>query len=184
MIIGVVGSIASGKSMVSDLLVKKGFVKLSFSGEVRAEAATRGIPIERKNLQDLGNLLREQVGDDYWAQRVIAHMHEGKQYVVEGIRHPGEVEALRKLLGFVLIGVDAPLEQRYQWIMMRGKDSDPASLTAIKKIDARDQGMGEGKHGQQSKATMALADHTIMNDQSQGQLQKKVEKLLRTLAIT
>lgn len=183
MIIGIVGPIASGKSIVSDMLVKKGFVKLSFSAEVRAEATKRGILIERKQLQDLGNLLREQEGDDYWARRVIAQMQSGMSYVVEGIRHPAEVTALRALPGFVLIGVTAPLEQRYQWIMMRGKDSDPASLEGVRTIDARDQGSGEGSHGQQSAAAFQLADYTLVNDMTKEKLEQKIHMLLRKLGI-
>ena len=183
MIIGIVGPIASGKSILSDMLVRRGFVKVSFSEEVRAEATKRGIQIERKHLQDLGNLLREQEGDDYWAKRVIARMEKGKNTVVEGIRHPAEVQALRALQEFVLIGVTAPVAQRYQWIMMRGKDSDPASLEGVKAIDARDQGSGEGSHGQQSAAAFQLADYTLLNDTTREKLEQKVKRLLQQLNI-
>lgn len=178
MIIGVVGPIASGKSIVSDMLVKRGFVKLSFSEEVRAEARKRGISIERKQLQDLGNAMRAQEGTDYWARRLMKHIVPGKQYVIEGIRHPAEVEALRTLSGFVLIGIDAPSEQRYQWIMMRGKDSDPASLEEVKQIDARDRGIGEPASGQQSGAAFTLADHFFVNNMTKNKLEKKISAFL------
>lgn len=183
MIIGVVGPIASGKSMLSEALVKRGFAKLSFSAEVREEAQKRELPIERKILQDLGNEMRMREGNDYWARRVIAKIKNEKNHVIEGIRNTAEVEALRKLADFILIAIDAPLEKRYQWIIMRRKDSDPSSLEEVKKIDARDRGEGEAAHGQQSAACIALADIKLMNDKSREQFEKKVEKVLKKMKI-
>lgn len=183
MIIGVVGPIASGKSMLSDALVKRGFTKLSFSAEVREEAKNRGIPIERSALQDLGNDMRQKKGNDYWAQRVIAKIEKGRHHIIEGIRNPAEVTTLQKLNDFVLIAVDAPVEKRYQWIMIRQKDSDPSSLEAVKAIDARDRGEGEAVHGQQSAACVEMATIRLYNDKTKEHFEKKVDKLLRKLKV-
>lgn len=183
MIIGIVGPIASGKNVLSDILVERGFIRLSFSEEVRKEANLRRIPIERKYLQDLGNLMREKYGSGYWAERVVTQIEEGKNYVVEGIRNPGEVNILRRLQGFVFIGIDAPLEKRYQWIVERNKDSDPKSLEKISEMDARDRGVGEGSHGQQVDVCYRMADRYIMNDGTKDDLKKKVEDLLGDLNI-
>lgn len=183
MIIGVVGPIASGKSMLSDTLVKRGFVKLSFSAEVREDAAQRGLPIKRKELQDLGNEMRLKEGRDYWAKKVIERIKPGNNYVIEGIRNPAEVDALRKLENFVLIAVSAPIEKRFQWIMMRGKDSDPASLDGVKEIDARDRGEGEEMHGQQSAKCAEMADFYLTNDKEKEHFEKKVDKFLKKLKI-
>ncbi|MBI2632060.1 AAA family ATPase [Candidatus Pacearchaeota archaeon] len=183
MIIGVVGPIASGKSMLSDALVKRGFIKLSFSAEVREEAAKKNILIRRKELQDLGNEMRLKEGKDYWAKRIIAKMREGENYVVEGIRNLSEVESLRKLNNFILVAVDAPIEKRYQWIMIRGKDSDPSSLEDVKKIDARDRGEGEEAHGQQSAKCVEMADYHLSNDKTKENFEKKVIKFLKKLKV-
>ncbi len=183
MIIGVVGSIASGKSILSDMLFQKGFIKYSFSAEVREEAKARGIPIERGPMQDLGNKMRIENGGDYWAQRIIRKLEKGKNYVIEGIRNPAEVEALKKLSDFKLIAVDAPIERRFQWIMMRQKDSDPSFLEDVKKIDARDRGEGEGEHGQQSAKCIEMADVKIMNDSTKEKLAKQIEQLLKKMKI-
>lgn len=183
MIIGVVGPIASGKSMLSDALVKKGFVKLSFSAEVRNEAKNRGIPIERKLLQDLGNDMRMKEGSDYWAKRIITKIESKKNYVIEGIRNPAEVDALKKLDNFSLAAVDAPIEKRFQWIMMRGKDSDPSSLEGVKKIDARDRGEGEEGHGQQSAKCVEMADYHLLNDKTKENFEKKVDNFLKKFKV-
>jgi dephospho-CoA kinase len=183
MLIGVVGTIASGKSILSDILVEKGFIKLSFSAEVREEAKLRNIPIERTHLQDLGNEMRKKEGGDYWARRIISKIGPGNNYVIEGIRNTSEVKALEKLDNFTLIAVDAPIEKRFQWIMLRGKDSDPSSLSGVKSIDARDRGIGEDEHGQQTSACVEMAKIKIVNDSTKEKLAKKIEKLLKSLKL-
>lgn len=183
MIIGVVGPIASGKGVLTDILVLKGFVRMSLSDEVRQEAKARGLPIERKILQDIGNEMRLKYGNDYWANRLTSKVEEGKNYVIEGIRNPGEVLALRKCKDFILVAIDAPIETRFQWIIMRGKDSDPQSLDEVKKIDARDRGQGEESHGQQSSLAMQGADFKILNDSTKEAMRKKVDKILKKLKI-
>ncbi|HVY01757.1 MAG TPA: hypothetical protein VHA12_03260 [Candidatus Nanoarchaeia archaeon] len=181
MIIGVVGPIASGKNVLTDMLALKGFIRMSLSDEVREEARIRGLPIERKILQDIGNEMRLKNGNDYWANRLISKVEDGKNYVIEGIRNPGEVTALRKCKEFVLIAIDAPIEKRFQWIIMRGKDSDPHTLDEVKKVDARDRGAGEGEHGQQSSLAMQGADFQIINDSTKEAMRKKIDKILKKL---
>lgn len=164
------------------MLQKAAFVRLSFSDEVREEARKRGVFIERKLLQDIGNEMREKYGGDYWAQRVISKMTKGKNYVVEGIRNPGEIEALRKLNGFILMGVDAPIEKRIDWIKKRDKDSDPKTEALIMEIDARDRGVGESKSGQQTEACFKMADLVIMNNDSMEELKRKADVLMRAFS--
>jgi len=55
MIIGLTGTMASGKDAVADILKKKGFICLSLSDEVREEAKNRQIELTRENLQILGD---------------------------------------------------------------------------------------------------------------------------------
>ena len=181
MIVGVTGPIASGKSVLAEMLVDKGFIRLTLSEEVRDEARKRNLAIERTNLQNLGNEMRQKYGNGYWAERLIAKVKPGKNYVIEGIRNPGEVESLRKLRNFVLIGVTAPIDQRLHWIMGRNKDSDPKSLNAIRAIDARDRGVGEGESGQHTDACFELADSYIHNNSTFEDLREKASELVNEL---
>ena len=181
MIIGITGPLASGKTVLVDMLVQKGFAYFKLSAEVREEASKLGIPIERKALQDLGNAMREKFGNGYWAERVIRKLELGKNYVIDGIRNTGEVEAFRKLKDFILIGLDAPIEKRLQWILAKNKDSDPKTLEELKAIDARDRGIGEEAYGQQSEKCRQMADVLIMNDGTFEDLQRKASELLEGL---
>ena len=181
MIIGITGPIASGKSVLVEMLVEKGFIYHSLSDEVREEANKLGIGINRKALQDLGNAMREKFGDGYWAERIVSSVKSGKNHVVDGIRNPGEIEVMKKLGNFILIGVDAPIEKRCTWIMNRNKDSDPKTFEEIKAIDARDRGVGEKSFGQNSAKCYAMADVYLKNDGSFEELSKKIGDLLETL---
>lgn len=181
MIIGITGFIASGKSVLVDMLVERGFVYYGLSNEVREEAKKLEIEIERKALQNLGNAMREKYGMGYWAERLISKIVGGKNYVIDGIRNPGEIEALKKLGGFVLIGVDAPIDARFNRIIARNKDSDPKTIEEIKAIDARDKGVGEALHGQQAQKCFEMADAYIQNDGTFEELSKKFGDLLEEL---
>ena len=181
MIIGITGPIASGKSVMVDMLIERSFVYYRLSEEVREEAKKLGIAIERKALQDLGNAMREKFGNGYWAERVIKKMEPAKNYVIDGIRNPGEIEILKKLGNFSLIGIDAPVEKRLQWILARNKDSDPKTIDEIKAMDARDKGVGEQDHGQQSVKCYEMADAYIANDGTFEQLKEKVTDLLEEI---
>lgn len=125
MIIGLTGRIAAGKGFIKDFLEKIGFEYHTISDVVREEAAKREIEITRKNLQDLGNEVRNKEGPGAWARRIIEKFESGKNYIIDGIRNPGEVEELRKIKDFFLIAVDAPQEKRYERLRLRAKPSDP-----------------------------------------------------------
>ena len=181
MIIGITGPIASGKSVLVEMLIEKGFVYHRLSEEVREEAKNLGIAIERKALQDLGNAMREKYGNGYWAERLISKLIANKNHVVDGIRNPGEIDVLRKNNNFILVGVDAPIEKRFQWILNRNKDSDPKTLDEIKAIDSRDRGVGELNSGQQSGKCYEMADLYLHNEGTFEELSKKIAEMLENL---
>ena len=60
MIIGLTGTISSGKSTVAEILIKKGFEHHTYSDILRLEAKKRNIEPTRQNLQKLGNKLKEE----------------------------------------------------------------------------------------------------------------------------
>jgi len=183
MIIGVVGPIASGKNVFTEILVGNGFVVKNLSDEVRDEARARSLPIERKLLQDIGNELRVKNGNGYLAKRLLSKIDLSKNYIITGIRNPGEIEEFRKIREFKLIGIDAPIEKRFQWIIDRDKDSDPKDIEGIKAIDARDRGIGEEKSGQQVSICYDMADNFVFNDGTIEDLRKKSIIMLAELGV-
>lgn len=180
MIIGLTGSLAAGKGVVAEYLKKKGFVYLSLSDELREYLKGRKIEITRENLQNHGNSLRAERGNDVLAKMVSDRIHtqQYKNAIVDGIRNPAEVLYLRaNLKHFFLVAVDAPAEVRFNRMLARSRESDPKTLKDFARVDARDKGKGEEKSGQQVGACMKLAKFVLINNGSLEEVNKKIDKL-------
>lgn len=179
MIIGLTGTLSSGKGVVSEFLGERGFVYLSLSNELRELAKREKIEISRKNLQDLGNAYRARYGTGFLAELVDQRIkrEELKNAVVDGIRNPGEVELLRKHKDFFLVSVDAPKEIRFKRMVERNRESDPKTWEDFLRDDNRDLGIGEEKSGQAVEKCMKLADYSITNEGNLEKIKKKIEDL-------
>ena len=183
MIIGLTGTLSSGKGIIAEFLKKKGFVYLSLSNELREIAKEKKIELTRENLQNLGNQLREEQGTGILAELVREKIknQEYTKAIIDGIRNPAEIIELRKIKDFFLISVDAPLGIRFNRIVERSRESDPKTWDDFLKVDTRDQ-REENEKGQQVRRCMEQADFELINDTSLIDTQNKVidlyEKIL------
>lgn len=178
MIIGLTGTLASGKGIVSDFLEEKGFVYLSLSNELREIAKEKKIELTRENLQNLGNQLRQDRGSGVLAELVYNKIinQQYKKAVVDGIRNPAEVEILKKINKFFLVAVDASKEIRFKRIIARNRESDPKTWDNFLRVDDRDQGESDEK-GQQVRKCMNLADFNLINDGNLEEVELKVKEV-------
>ena len=181
MIIGVTGPICAGIDNFMNFFVEKGFTHFSYSDILRGELRRRGEEITRKNLQDIGDELREKYGKGILSKRMIEKMEPGKNYVVGNIRNPGEVEEFRKLGDFILLLIDSPFDVRFKRAVKRNRENEPLDLEGFKKMEERDLGIKQEEYGQQHGAVFKMADKTIVNDGSLEELREKVEELLGEL---
>lgn len=175
--IGVTGTNASGKGAVTDYLVQLGFEYLSLSDLLREKVLEQGLPIDRKNLTQMGQNLRKQSGAGFLAQICLTKIKPDQAYVIDSIRHPEEVQILTQALPqFELWGVDAPVELRYQRAMERGRDENAVSLQEF--ILQENKEKTDNPHAQQIHNTLALAQKTIMNDTHLDQLHQTIDSYL------
>jgi dCMP deaminase len=184
MIIGLTGSLAAGKGVVADFLKKKGFVYLSLSDELRELAKTFKVEITRKNLQDLGNRMREERGLSFLAELVVNKIknQEYKKAVIDGIRNPAEIDFLGKnLKNFFLVAVDAPQKIRFERMVSRSRESDPVTWEKFLEVDKKDKGIGEKVSGQGVGKCMKKAKFVLINEGSLEEVNKKVENLFEDL---
>jgi len=186
--IGVVGQIAVGKGKLVEYLINKlGFTSFSLSSILHEELNKRRIKqFTRKTLQDLGDELRKKYGDSVLAERAIEKIENGElrmenKIIIEGIRNPGEIEYLKKLPHFILIGVKAKRELRFKRLLQRAKAWDPTTWNEFLTVDKRDLGVGQKKSGQQVKKCLAYCDYVLINNKDVNDFQRKVEKLMEKI---
>ena len=145
---------------MAKFLAAQGFAVQSLSDVVRDEATRRGLDHTRDSLIRVGVELRTEGGPGALARRILPRLRP--RAVVDSIRNPGEVEVLRTLPQFVLLGIDAPQSLRFQRSIRRGRLGDGATLDEFAQKESRENSTTEA--GQQLLATLALADRVINND--------------------
>ena len=179
LVIGLTGENCAGKSTVADYLSKKGFYILSLSDIIREELKAEDKAISRDNLIKRGNEMREKFGPGILGKKTVAkiEMVKDRNYIVDSIRNPGEVEELKKLGNFFLLYVTAPPEIRFERIKHRDREEDPKTFEAFQEIEKLEMENAE-KTKQNLKATFAFADKKIENNAGLPVLYELVDRAL------
>lgn len=181
--IGLTGRMASGKGEAVRILNGYGFHYISLSDIVRGEAARVDPRVTRSQMQDIGNRLRQEGGAGVLGRMVrerIAAAQE-KRWVIDGIRNPAEVLELKKINDFVLIGIDCDVPTILARMKRRGRETDQAAEEELRAGLEREWGDGEAAGGQQVGPTLAMADFTIANNGTIGELQARLNEVLNKL---
>lgn len=178
MILGVSGPYGAGKGEVVGYLVARSFAALSLSDVLRDELRARGVEETRERMIAVGNELREKGGASALADRLLAKLAPDRNYVIDSIRHPAEVEALRRQArGFKLLWVDADPKLRLERLRGRGRNGDPASLAALLEQEGRERS-GGGESAQQLDAVEQLADYRLRNEGALAVLHAGIQRVL------
>ena len=170
LIVGLTGPNAAGKGEAARWLAERGFAVHSLSDIVRERALALGRDVGRASLIETGQAMRREGGPGILARLLAPRLPD--RSVVDSIRHPAEVEVLRELPGFCLMGVDAPVETRWRRAVARGREGDVPDLAAFA---AREQlENGTSPEQQQLSRALALADRVVVNDGSLEQFRDAV----------
>lgn len=181
-IIGLTGRNAGGKTTAGQTLVTKGFYYVSLSDVIRNEAKKRGLSDVRENLIALGNELRERHGTGALAELTVAGMEPDKNYVVDSVRHPSEVAALKKAGSFSLFHIFAPLEARFERSLARARDGDARTLQEFIAQEQREFASSNAA-AQQLLQTESLATRTIENSGTLDEFKTKLDVVLKETQI-
>jgi len=126
--------------------------------------------------------MRKEFGNSVLAQKILMKISDPqKNYVINGIRNPAEIQELKNWPGFYLIAVDAPQQLRFQRLMTRNRPSDPKVFYQFMKVDNKDQGIGEEECGQQVQQCIKLADVSIFNEYTLERLTDKVNFMIQQI---
>ncbi len=181
MIIGLTGKNAAGKGESAKHLERKGFEYFSLSDELREEATKRGIGHGREAMISLGNELRSTHGAGYLASAINRKIEplrkQGKtEFVVDSIRSPGEVGELRKNRDFILVGIEARAELRFERMKRRGRQGDAQTLEEFTAHEQKENTCNES--GQQLDKCLSMADALVENNGTLEELHKKMDNVV------
>jgi len=178
MIIGLTGYNASGKGELAKILQNRNYKYYSCSDIIREECEKNKIEKSRENLINMGNKLREEFGPGVLATKTLEKINKDKKegiekFIIDSIRNPFEVEELKKNPDFILIGIDAPIEERYNRAKSRGRLENANSLYEFKKIEETEK--SSNPNAQQLDIVYKMADKFIFNDSTIEELEKRLD---------
>jgi dCMP deaminase len=178
-IIGLSGTNGSGKGEIVRFLEERSFLSLSLSDVIRDELRARGLEETRERMIEAGRAIRAAEGPGALAARLARRLDPERNYAIDSIRHPGEVEVLRaRTSNFRLIWADADERIRLERIRARGRPGDPQTLEELRRLEGRELG-GSEAGAQQLLAVRELADYTIENAGSLEELHEAIHAVLR-----
>lgn len=138
---GIAGSNGSGKDSLAEFLAKTyGFLYVSSSDLLRAEAAKRGLSTERKNLHSISAEWRRETGLGVLVEKAVEHFNAQpvgtyKGLITGSLRNPAEADAIHAHQG-KMIWTDADPKIRFGRLQSRGRSDDPTSFEIFQAEEA------------------------------------------------
>ena len=178
MIVGLSGLNGSGKGEVLKYLEERSFYPFSLSDVIRRHLDEQGLSETRDRMIDTGRAIRAEKGPGGLAEMLVEKIISDRNYVVDSIRHPAEVEVLRRRTPhFHLVWVDAPAAIRLERMNQRGRAGDATTLEELQVQEGRELGSADPA-AQQLLAVKDIADTTLVNDGSIAELNGKLQEVL------
>lgn len=181
-VIGITGPFGSGKSTAASFFETKGFKKITLSSFLEEQLRLDNKEITRKNLQDLGNLWRDQEGSGVLAKKALEFIYQNniEKAVIDGIRNLGEIDEFKQTSRFILLGVVADRDVRLERVKsMRNREGLTREL--FDELDLRDLGITEDKEtGLQVAKCLAISDYFI-NSNDEINYKQRLEEFLNKL---
>ena len=179
MIIGITGTIGSGKDTLMELLKNEyGFKHYSVRAYLTERLEEEGIEINRTAMTNLANALREENHPAYIIEQLfLKAKKEGGNAVIESIRTPGEVDFLKEHSDFYLFAVDADPNLRYERVQERKSATERVDFNTFMAEEQREMSNDE-PHMQNIAACVRLATHRFRNNASIDMFYKRVRKAL------
>lgn len=178
MIIGITGTLGAGKGTIVAYLEQQGFLHLSVRQYLTEEIQKRAMPLDRDSMVAVANELRAANGASYIIERLYEQAASGdKDAVIESLRVPAEVAALREKDRFLLLAVDADRRKRFDRIRLRGSETDDIPFEQFVADEEREMA-SEDPNKQNIRGCIAMADVVIRNDGTIDDLYEEVGDVL------
>ncbi len=181
-IIGITGTLGAGKGTIVDFLMRDyGFEHYSVRALVIEFIEKAQLPVNRDSMVRVANQLRKEHGPAFLVEKLFTRALDGGQHcIIESIRTPGEVEALRKKGRFYLFAVDALPQIRYERIVKRNSETDHIPYKTFLENEKREMSSTDPHH-QNIRACIERADYVFENNHSIRDLQKQVSIVIQKI---
>ena len=129
-----------------------------------------------RELNSRGEDVTRTGGGGVLAEMLLKANEGVPNFIIDSVRTPDEVIALKKKAGFKLIEVRATRANRWDRMLQRGRKGDPTDYdTFVAQEEA--ELTAKDSSGQNLNATAALADIIIENDGDIDALNKQLDQL-------
>jgi hypothetical protein len=181
-IIGITGTIGSGKGTIVDFLINTwGFKHLSVRDYLLEIIAERGLVANRDSMVLVANELRANhvpsfIIDELYRKAIALNT----DCIIESIRTPGEIDSLRKKENFHLFAVDADPKIRFDRITIRNSVTDNINFEEFVANEQREMTSTDPNH-QNLQRCIQMADFNFDNNGSIEDLHHQVEKIIHKI---
>lgn len=171
-IVAIVGMCGTGKSVVTDTFVEKGWTKEYFGKITMDELAERKMDVCPENEKIVREDLRKQLGPDAYAKKllpIILNDVEKNNTVLDGLYSWSEYKYLIENLNsedFIVLAIITNRDKRYERLTER-------SVRPLTKEQAIGRDYAEIENLEKG-GPIAMADYFILNNSSETELKKAV----------
>lgn len=178
-IIGITGMPYSGKSVFVSVAKGMGIPSFLMRSVVEEEMRKKGMPVDNVSLREYSTKIRMEFGRGVVAERCIPYLDgllkEHKAVLLDSIRSPEEVEALRKVYrDFVVVAINASPNARFSRLGKKRpghKSDEPRTVEELEWRDKKELSWGLGD-------VIAHADIILENEGSEQEFRKKAGELI------
>ena len=179
-ILGLVGSLASGKETTKNYLAEKYNAKdCRFSSILRDVLSRVAVPNSRENLQKVSTILRANFGENLLAKAIAndASKLDADVVVIDGVRRFTDIEHLKDLPDFILVKIDADPKIRYERMKLRNENEGDDKKTFEEFLKDH-----ESEADKQIPEVMKSAKYSIDNSGSFEDLYKQIDEIVSKLS--
>ena len=172
-VMGISGVPGSGKSLVSEIAIKRGAVIVSMGDIIREEAKKRG-----ESTKETAQKLREEFGQYIVSELTIKKVKKLQEedpeskIIVEGIRSPHEVDMFKENFeDFIILSIFANPSLRFERLKLRMREDDSTDYAEFKNRDQMELDFGIGD-------VISLSDKIIINESDLESYINKINEFL------
>ncbi len=174
----IVGMAGSGKSSIARHLEKKGWHVIRFGALTMHELESRHLPINETNEKAVREELRAKHGMDAFARTLLPDIKKSLEVgptVIDGLYSWAEYKFLRGHFGEQMKVVAIYTTRSLRYARLSQRPERPLSFAEAEQRDyAEIENVEKG-------SPIAMADYTIVNDSTEKELFRAMDKLLSTL---